>query len=90
MGKAVVSTTVGAEGLPLNDGEHLLLADDPASFARCTLTLLRNPSMRNNLGTAARGLIERKYSWTTVSAGFATVLQDVVKRRTRYNDSQKN
>jgi sugar transferase (PEP-CTERM/EpsH1 system associated) len=90
MGKAVVSTTVGAEGLPLNDGEHLLLADDPASFARCTLTLLRNPSMRNNLGTAARGLIERKYSWTTVSAGFATVLQDVVKCRTRYNDSQKN
>ena len=40
MGKAVVSTSIGAEGLPVKNGEHLLLADDPASFAESTLRLL--------------------------------------------------
>ena len=42
MGKAVVSTTVGAEGLPVADGEHLLLADEPRAFARAVVRLLRD------------------------------------------------
>ena len=42
MGKAVVSTTVGAEGLPVENGEHLLLADEPHVFARSVVRLLRD------------------------------------------------
>jgi polysaccharide biosynthesis protein PslH len=79
MAKAVVSTSIGAEGLPVKNGEHLLLADDPASFAESTLRLLGNASQRTEIGQAARRLVEENYSWDTVSKGFAQVLQNVVQ-----------
>ena len=44
MAKAVVSTSVGAEGLPVKNGEHLLIVDDPASFAEGTVRLLGSAS----------------------------------------------
>ena len=81
MAKAVVSTSIGAEGLPVKNGEHLLLADDPASFADSTLRLLGNASQRAEIGKAARNLVEENYSWAKVSKGFAQVLENVVKRR---------
>lgn len=80
MGKAVISTTIGAEGLPVKNGEHLVIADDPASFAESTLRLLGNASQRARLGQAARHLVEENYSWVTVSKSFADVLENVVKR----------
>jgi sugar transferase (PEP-CTERM/EpsH1 system associated) len=80
MGKAVVSTTIGAEGLPVKNGEHLAVADDPAGFADSTLRLLNNSSQRAKLGRRARRLVEQNYSWATVSKGFAEVLENVVKR----------
>jgi len=80
MAKAVVSTSIGAEGLPVKNGEHLLLADDHASFAESTLRLLGNPSQRAQLGQAARHLVEENYSWVTVSKGFSQVLENVVNR----------
>jgi polysaccharide biosynthesis protein PslH len=80
MAKAVVSTSIGAEGLPVNNGEHILLADDPASFAKSTVWLLGNASRRTQIGQAARHLVQENYSWATVSKGFAQVLESVVKR----------
>ena len=46
MGKAVVSTTVGAEGLPVTHGEHVLLADEPHAFARAVVRLMRDVDRR--------------------------------------------
>jgi sugar transferase (PEP-CTERM/EpsH1 system associated) len=83
MAKAVVSTSIGAEGLPVNNGEHLLLADDPASFAESTLRLLGNAWQRAQLGKAARQLVEENYSWASVSKGFAEALENVVRRAHR-------
>jgi sugar transferase (PEP-CTERM/EpsH1 system associated) len=80
MAKAIVSTSIGAEGLPVNNGEHILLADDPASFAESTVRLLGNASRRTQIGQAARHLVQENYSWATVSKGFAQVLDCVVKR----------
>jgi sugar transferase (PEP-CTERM/EpsH1 system associated) len=80
MAKAVVSTSIGAEGLPVKNGEHLLLADDPASFAENTVRLLGNASQRAQIGQAARRLVQENYSWATVSRRFAQVLESVVKR----------
>jgi len=80
MAKAVVSTSIGAEGLPIKNGEHLLLADDPTSFAESTIWLLGNASQRAQIGQAARHLVEENYSWVTVSKSFAQVLEHVVKR----------
>jgi len=79
MAKAVVSTSIGAQGLPVNNGEHMLLADDPVRFAECTIRLLSDASQRAQMGRAARRLVEENYSWDTVSKGFAQVLQNVVQ-----------
>jgi polysaccharide biosynthesis protein PslH len=80
MEKAIVSTSIGAEGLPVKNGEHLFVADDPASFARMTLRLLGDASLRAKIGQAARHLVGENYSWASVTKEFAEVLEDVVKR----------
>ncbi len=70
MGKAVVSTSVGAEGLPLIPGEHFLKEDDSACFARAVVSLLRDPVRRHRLGMAGRRLVEARYSWPQVAKEF--------------------
>jgi polysaccharide biosynthesis protein PslH len=80
MAKAVVSTSIGAEGLPVRNAEHLLIADDPVSFAEKTVQLLGNFPQRAGIGRAARCLVEENYSWVTVSKTFAQALENVVKR----------
>ena len=60
--KAVVSTTIGAEGLRVEHGIHLCLADDPLDFASDCVTLMRDSSARRTLGTAGRQLVETQYS----------------------------
>ena len=79
MGKAVVSTTVGAEGLSLVPGEHLLVADDPVSFARAVVSLLRDPARRRALGAAGRRLVEQRYAWPQVAREFESRLGGVTR-----------
>jgi sugar transferase (PEP-CTERM/EpsH1 system associated) len=76
MGKAIVSTTVGAEGLPVRAGENILLADTPGDFADSVVSLLRDPNQRKRLGTSARALVQEKYSWPKVAQSFARTLED--------------
>jgi sugar transferase (PEP-CTERM/EpsH1 system associated) len=78
MGKAVVSTTMGAEGLPVRHGENIVLADDPADFARQVVHLLRDPQRRAQLGRAARQLVEENYGWPSVAAHFDQIIRVVV------------
>jgi polysaccharide biosynthesis protein PslH len=80
MAKAVVSTTIGAEGLPVHHGRHLLLADTPADFAESTAALLGDRARRRELGLAARRLVEEHYSWPRVARDFAEILTRVVAR----------
>jgi len=70
MGKAVVSTTLGAEGLPVRHGEHIILADDPEHFARETVGVLRDVERRDQLGRAARQLVAENYGWPAVAKYF--------------------
>jgi len=78
MGKAVVSTSVCAEGLPVQTGENILLADAPNDFASSVITLLRDSNQRRRLETAARILVHENYSWPKVAETFSRVLQDVL------------
>jgi polysaccharide biosynthesis protein PslH len=59
----VVSTRLGAEGLPARDGENLLLADDPGDFAAAVSRLLRSPDLRRQLGGCGRAVLERRFTW---------------------------
>ncbi|MBZ5515140.1 MAG: glycosyltransferase [Acidobacteriia bacterium] len=67
MGKAVVSTTIGAEGLDVTPGEHLLVADTPADFAGSVAQALADDNLRQRLAACGRALAERLYSWGMVS-----------------------
>jgi glycosyltransferase involved in cell wall biosynthesis len=78
MGKAVVSTTVGAEGLPVIPGRDLVLADRPEEFAQQTIALLRNSAMRDELGGSARRLVEQNYSWNAVGTRLSEELTKLV------------
>jgi len=74
MRKAVVSTAVGAEGLPVTGGEHLLLADEPRGFARGVVRLLRDLDKRRAVEHAARQLVVSKYDWSVVAADLEEAL----------------
>jgi len=77
MAKAVVSTTVGAEGLPLRPGEHAVLADEPGDFARAVVALVRDPAERRRLGDAGRRLVEERYAWREVGRQFEALCRSV-------------
>ncbi len=77
MGKAVVSTTVGAEGLPIVPGEHLLIADEPHTFARAVVRLMRDTDRRERLGAAARALVVARYDWSAVAGSLEDALTRV-------------
>jgi len=79
MGKAVVSTTIGAEGLPLEEGVHIVRADDAGAFSMKVLELLRDRTRRQELGTAGRRLMEQEYSWSRVAQDFGRHCQTVVQ-----------
>jgi glycosyltransferase involved in cell wall biosynthesis len=70
MGKAVVSTTIGAEGLPLTPDHDFVQRDDPAGFASAVVALLRDPARRAALGRAGRRLVEERYGWRHVARAF--------------------
>lgn len=78
MGKAVVSTTVGAEGLPLRPDEHLVLADGAESFARAVSSLLGDDTRRRSLGEAGRRLVVARYGWSEAVREFERRLREVV------------
>jgi len=66
-GKAMVSTSIGCEGIDVRDGEHLVVADAPDAFARATRELLQSPQRRADLGDAARRFVVGRYSWRTIA-----------------------
>ena len=82
MGKAVVSTTIGAEGLPLTPGLHGMLADDPANFSHAVVSLLHDAERRRKLGGAGRQLVEERYSWPQVAHNFEAYLKEVLDHDT--------
>jgi glycosyltransferase involved in cell wall biosynthesis len=74
-GRAMVSTTVGAEGLEFRPGRDLLLADDPPAFAEAVLRLLGDAPARSELGRAARSASLR-YDWETIGADYQRLLEE--------------
>ncbi len=79
-GKAVVSTTVGAEGLDVQHGRDIILADDPDSFAQAVIMLSRNPELRRTYEKAARETAGR-YDWPAIGERFSTILQWVAEKK---------
>jgi glycosyltransferase involved in cell wall biosynthesis len=79
----VVSTTLGAEGLEVEDGVHLLLADDPEEFAAAVVRVLRDPVLRVRLTEAAQSLYLAHYDGRAVREAIRRLLEEVAGVRTR-------
>jgi sugar transferase (PEP-CTERM/EpsH1 system associated) len=67
MGKAVVSTSIGCEGLDCRDGQEIMIADTPREFADKVAGLLGNPELKQALERNGRTLAEETYSWDVIA-----------------------
>ena len=68
MGRPVVTTRIGAEGLDLVDGEHVLIADGPTAFAAAVDRVLADDRLAAQLGERGRTLVERSYDWPEIGS----------------------
>jgi glycosyltransferase involved in cell wall biosynthesis len=75
MAKAVVSTTIGAEGLPVTSGRNIMIADAPADFADAVVQLIRNGDTRRRIEQEARRLVVDHYDWSAVASEFEDALE---------------
>jgi glycosyltransferase involved in cell wall biosynthesis len=81
MGKAIVTTALGCEGLEVIHGEHLLIADEPQTFAREVLRLLANPDLAVELGRRGRELVRKRYEWKVIAEAMEEVYAGCRQRR---------
>lgn len=80
MARPVVSTTVGAEGLPVTPGQDVVIADEPARFAQAVVHLIRDAATRRSIAAAGRQLVVAKYDWSAVTADFESALERLTTR----------
>jgi polysaccharide biosynthesis protein PslH len=83
MGKPIVSTQIGAEGLPVVHGEHLLIENEPQGFATAVIGLLNDTSRRRRIAEAARRLVESQFGWPEVGRAFHGILKRVAEDNSR-------
>jgi polysaccharide biosynthesis protein PslH len=77
MEKPIVSTTVGAEGLPVQDEAQLLLADTPEDFAGAVLRVLNDEEFAFHLGRRSAQLVREQFGWNRVARRFAEICESV-------------
>jgi sugar transferase (PEP-CTERM/EpsH1 system associated) len=83
MGKPVISTTVGAEGLPVADGRELLIADDPVDFAAGAVRLLSDARLAKRIGQQARATVCAHHGWERAASDFMKICEGVIEKRSR-------
>ncbi len=79
LGRCVVTTTIGAEGLRVTPGTHLAVADDTAAFARAVAALLDDESGRDAMVGAARDLVEAEYDWGDIAARQRAIYSELAR-----------
>ena len=79
LSKAIVSTPVGAEGLPVTHDRDIMLASEPREFARNVIALLGDDGRRRALGEAGRRLVTENFTWDVVARRFGEICESVVK-----------
>lgn len=76
LGTPVVSTSKGVEGIGATPGQHLLVADSSQEFARATVSLLRDRTLRKKIVEHARKFVEQRYSLAAVAPHFLQIVED--------------
>ena len=81
LGLPVVSSSVGAQGLEVENGNQLLICDEPASFASAIIDLVADRTKALRMGKAARHLVENRYSWEGIVGKMDLQLRDLCMKR---------
>ncbi len=76
-GVPVVSTTIGCEGIDVQNGKHLLVADEPREFAEAVVEIMQNDDLAASLARNGRRLVEEKYDWKIVYKKFTEVYDKI-------------
>ena len=84
-GLPIVSTTLGCEGIAVEPGRHLLVADTAESFAQATLDLLDDKRLANQLGDNGRQLIQSTYDYRAACRPLEALYQQVVTAKVKIN-----
>ena len=82
MGKAIVSTSAGINGLDLDPGEDVVVANSGPEMARAVREMLDEPSKRQAIETQARQTVERKFDWDVIAKQQKTLYEDLIQRPT--------
>jgi sugar transferase (PEP-CTERM/EpsH1 system associated) len=80
VGRPVVSTALGCEGLAVTHGENILIADEPADFAAQTVRLLSDAELRQRLVINGRRLVETTYDWQVIAQQLLQIYDEVGSR----------
>ena len=80
MAKPLVSTTVGAEGLPVRSDEELILADTPEAFASSVVRVLQDQEFADRLGQRAAARVREAFGWRRVADDFASLCENTVNK----------
>ncbi|MDI1261204.1 glycosyltransferase [Aquabacterium sp.] len=84
MGIPVVSSTIGAEGLPVQDGVNIHVADDANIFSQRVLALLQNPPTARAMGDAGKHMVSEKFSWRTAVDQFDQLCDKAMNPSSRH------
>jgi len=83
MRKAIVSTSVGCEGIEVVDGENIYIADNKQQFAEKVIYLLKNDDERKRLGQEGIKLIKEKYQWEKIAEQIETEYMEIIKENNK-------
>lgn len=78
MGKAVVSTSIGCDGLEAVEGANILIRDDPQEFANAVIRVLSDDTLRRRIGVEGRRTVERSYDWNAIGVGLRATYQRLI------------
>ena len=81
MNKAIVSTSVGAEGLMVVNGENIILADKPQDFSNSVIELINTIELRNKIANNGLKLVTEKYCWENISLKYENYLKEVISKK---------
>jgi sugar transferase (PEP-CTERM/EpsH1 system associated) len=83
MGKAVVSTSLGCEGLSVSHHDTILVGDCPADFAGWVLRLLDDSALAKSIGLRGRAMVEMNYDWNVITSDIKQLYEQRVNARNR-------
>ncbi len=88
-GKAVISTSIGCEGLDVTPGRNILIGDSPGEFAKQVIRVCADGDLRKSLGEEGRKLVEEKYSWVTIGDNLNRIYENLARKTDYEHTSPK-